>query len=90
MGESDNTDWVTIESYSSPGTYYSVNTKLLTCNCPHFYKKLHGLSLEDPHRLCKHLVKALTINGVPENLRQYKEDIDWFAQRNSAFTSADY
>lgn len=86
MHKSDNTEVIRIESDSNKGTYYSVNTKLLTCNCPHFYKKLRGLSLEDPHRLCKHLVKALTISGIPEHLKQYNEDIDWFAQHKSAFT----
>jgi hypothetical protein len=52
-----------------------------------FSKKLYGLPLENPHRLCKHLVKALTIKGIPEYLKQYSEDIHWFAKRNSAFTS---
>ncbi len=87
MDKSEITDMIVIESDSMPGEYYSVNTKLLTCSCPHFYKKLRGRPLEDPHRLCKHLIKALTINGIPEHLKQYKEDIEWFAKHNSAFTS---
>ncbi len=86
MDKSENTEMIRIESDSRRGTYYSVNTKLLTCSCPHFHKNLRGLSLEDPHRLCKHLVKALTIKGIPEHLKQYKDDIDWFAQHKSAFT----
>ncbi|HZV46789.1 MAG TPA: hypothetical protein VFG06_05530 [Thermodesulfovibrionales bacterium] len=87
MDKSDNTEVIAIESDSRPGAYYSVNMRLLTCSCPHFYKKLRGLSLNDPHSLCKHLVKALSINGIPEHLKQYRKDIDWFAQHNSAFTS---
>lgn len=87
MDKSENAEVIAIESDSRHGEFYTVNIKLLTCSCPHFYKKLHGLSLEDPHRLCKHLIKALTINGIPDHLKQYKEDIEWFAKHNSAFTS---
>lgn len=87
MDKSENEDIILITSDSNPDTCYSVNTKLLTCSCPHFFKKLRGISFDDPHRLCKHLIKALTINGIPDNLKQYKEDIEWFATHNSAFTS---
>jgi len=87
MDHSDNSEIISIESESKAEVYYYVNTTLLTCTCPYFLKKLHKLPLEDPHRLCKHLVKALTINGIPEYLKQYSEDIHWFAQHNSAFAS---
>lgn len=87
MTESDNSEIISIESDSRSGVYYSVNTVLLTCSCPHFFKKLHGRPLEDPQRLCKHLVKALALKGIPEYLKQYSDDIHWFAQRNAAFTN---
>lgn len=87
MNEKKAINTIIIESDSTPGEYYSVNTKSLICSCPHFLKKLHGLPIEDPHRLCKHLVKALMVNGIPEHLKQHKEDIEWFAKHNSAFTS---
>lgn len=90
MDKSENEDIILITSDSNPDSYYSVNTKLLTCSCPHFLKKLRGISFDDPHRLCKHLVKALTVNGIPEHLKQYRDDIDWFAQRNSAFTNKEH
>lgn len=86
MDKSENTEVTRIESDSRKGQYYSVNIKLLTCSCPHFYTKLRSFSLENPHRLCKHLVKALSIKGIPEQLKKYKEDIEWFAQHTSAFT----
>ena len=87
MDQSDNSEIISIESESRAGAYYSVNTTLLTCSCPHFFKKLHGRQLNDPQRLCKHLVKALTISGIPDYLKQYSEDIHWFAQHNAAFTT---
>lgn len=87
MNKSETKDTMMIESDSRRGEFYTVNIKSLACSCPHFHKKLSGLPLEDPHRLCKHLIKALTINGIPDHLKEYKEDIVWFADHNSAFTS---
>ena len=85
MNKSENTEIIKIESDSRKGQYYSVNIELLTCSCPHFYKKLRGFSLENPHRLCKHLVKALTTRGIPEQLKKYKEAREWVALHTSAF-----
>ena len=77
---------VNIESDSSPGTYYSVNTVLLTCTCPIFSRKLRGLAVDNPHRLCKHLTQAIFKNGIPDSLAQYKDEIKWFAQQKAGFT----
>lgn len=87
MDKSEVTNTIIVESDSRLGEFYSVNIRLLTCSCQYFCKKLHILSLEDPHRLCKHLVKALAVNSVPEYLKQYTEDIEWFAKHNASFTS---
>jgi len=75
-----------IESGSSPGTFYSVDTLSLTCSCPIFVKKLQALPLDNPHRLCKHLVQAIAKTGIPPFLTQYKTDIEWFAQQKATFT----
>ncbi len=87
MDKSEVANTIITESDSKPGNFYSVNIKSLTCSCPGFAMNLRVLSLEDPHRLCKHLIKALAVNGIPEYLKQYKEDIEWFAKHNAGFTS---
>lgn len=78
---------VSIQSETDSTKSYNINLKDLTCSCPHFYKKLHAVSIEDPHRLCKHLIRALHENGIPEHLKSYTEDILWFARHGVAFTS---
>jgi len=45
------------------------------------------LPLDDPHRLCKHLIKVLADKGVPDTFKAYEEDIKWFAKHNASFTS---
>jgi hypothetical protein len=79
-------DIVQIESDSNPGTFYSVNTTLLTCSCPIFSRKLKSLSIDNPHRLCKHLTQAISKIGIPDFLSQYKDEINWFAQQKATFT----
>jgi hypothetical protein len=83
------TNIILIESESSPDTFYSVNITSLTCSCPIFLKKLRVLPLNNPHRLCKHLVQAVTKTGIPPFLTQYKSDIEWFARQKASFTNRD-
>ena len=82
-----NKDIMLIESDSNPGQYYSVNTSVLTCTCPIFTRKLKSLDKTDPHRLCKHLVQAISKIGIPDYLSQYKDDIKWFAEKKASFTN---
>jgi hypothetical protein len=82
-----NKDIIMIESDSNPGQYYSVNTYVLTCTCPIFTRKLKSLDKNDPHRLCKHLVQAISKIGIPDYLSQYKDDIKWFAEKKASFTN---
>jgi hypothetical protein len=76
-----------IESDSEPGKFYVVDTKALTCTCAYHNRKLRMLPLDDPHRLCKHLIKVFADKRVPDTFKAYEEDIKWFAKHNASFTS---
>jgi hypothetical protein len=76
-----------IESDSEPGKFYVVDTTTLTCTCAYQNRKLRMLPLDDPHRLCKHLIKVFADKGVPATFKAYEEDIKWFAKHNASFTS---
>lgn len=86
----ENSQTVQIESESSPGTFYSVDTKSLSCTCPFFMRELTSLPLDDPHRLCKHLTQAIAKTGIPESLAQYQTDIEWFAQQKARFSDREF
>lgn len=78
---------VRIESDSEPGKFYEVDTTALTCTCAYQNRKLRMLSLDDPHRLCKHLIRVFADKGVPDAFKAHEEDIKWFAKHNASFTS---
>jgi hypothetical protein len=80
---------IRIESDSEPGKFYEVNPTLFTCSCPYHNRRLRMLPLDDPHRLCKHLVKLFADQGVPDIFKAYEEEIKWFAKHNASFTSRD-
>jgi hypothetical protein len=76
-----------VESDSEPGKFYVVDTTTLTCTCAYHNRKLRMLPLDDPHRLCKHLVRVFADKGVPDAFKAHEEDIKWFAKHNASFTS---
>jgi hypothetical protein len=76
-----------VESDSEPGKFYVVDTTTLTRTCAYYNSKLRMLPLDDPHRLCKHLIKTFADKGVPDTFKPYEEDIKWFAKHNASFTS---
>lgn len=63
-----------------------MNLTTFSCTCPHHSRKLRGLPLSDPHRLCKHLIQVLAVQGIPDIFKAYDEDIIWFAKHNASFT----
>jgi hypothetical protein len=82
----DKAKTILIESDSKPGDFYSVDLQSLSCTCPYFAKKLLNVSLDDPHRLCKHLTQALCKTDIPPFLERYATDIKWFGEHNAAFS----
>jgi len=75
-----------INSFSEPDKSYEVNATLITCTCPNFEEERQKFPLNDPRRLCKHLVKHfLKNNSLPANLCFYKDGIEWCAQYNRGF-----
>jgi len=78
---------IRIESESEPGKAYEVDLSDHTCTCIHYTKKLHRLAASDPHRLCKHLVAAMAHYEAFEGFEQFRDEILWFAQQKSAYSS---
>lgn len=78
---------IRIESESEPGKAYEVSLADHTCTCTHYAKKLYRLAASDPHRLCKHLVVAMADSNTFEGFEQFRDEILWFAQQKSAYSS---
>ena len=54
---------------------YETNLKNLTCSCEDWKQTKQEYPLDDPRRLCKHIINKLDINNLLNNLKYFKEDI---------------
>ena len=81
------TDMVQIESDSRPGAFYRVDLARRSCTCLQFQKRSNTFPINSPHRLCKHLIRAIVDNGIPADLKPYAADICWFAEHKGSFTT---
>lgn len=52
----------TVESSSTPGIYYTVDTDAITCTCPDFQSRKYRAKT-NPKRLCKHLIHEMNQQG---------------------------
>ena len=78
---------VLIESFTAPGTMYEVDIIQLRCSCSHWVLDLSSLHRGRPYRLCRHLVRALAREGVPQHLEKYTKQILWFAEAGTGYTT---
>ena len=73
------------ESLSNRGSYYKVDVDEVTCSCKYFQISLKKYPPEDPHRLCKHLIQALTEKGIPSALISFESEIRQRAMLGQSF-----
>ena len=83
-------DEIFLESMSRSGSFYNISIAAQTCTCRYFNIKLKHYPLNDPRRLCKHLVKVLAKNGIPETLHTFKNDILLRASQGQGYIPAEY
>jgi hypothetical protein len=83
---------IIVESFSDPGKTYTVNINNLSCSCPDYGENRSKFSLDDPRRLCKHLMETLAKGkNVPSSVAPIKQIIDRFArQRHKGFPIYDH
>jgi len=73
------------ESLSNRGAYYKVDFDETSCSCKYFQITLKKYSIDDPRRLCKHLIQAFMEKGIPESLQPFKDEIKQRAIRGQSF-----
>lgn len=77
---------ISIESFTEPNKYYSVDINKLTCTCPDFKETCFSYPIEDLRRLCKHLVKTLAKEeNLPVTIMPYKELIRKLAHSHNKY-----
>ncbi len=77
---------IKVQSFSHKNIYYEINLKSLTCSCFSFLVNHSMYSINDPRRLCKHLIKIFSEkNSLPSYLNFYKSEIQLLAEKGTSF-----
>lgn len=64
---------------------YETDINNLTCTCKNWTLLRSQFPIDDPRRLCKHLIKKIDINKMDSNLNRYKYEIEFYKNKNSGF-----
>lgn len=65
---------------------YNTDTKMLTCSCKDWEETRSIYSMDDPRRLCKHIINKLDINNLPLQIKTFKESIEFYQNKEYGFT----
>lgn len=65
---------------------YDTDIKKLTCSCPDWIKKRNNYPLDNPKRLCKHIINKLDVANLPESIKHFKASIEVYREKEIGFT----
>ena len=64
---------------------YKTDITELTCSCLDWTEIRMEYSRNDPRRLCKHIINKLDINNLPNSIKKFKEDIEFYQEQEWGF-----
>ena len=64
---------------------YDTDTKKLTCTCKDWTESRKEFSLNDPRRLCKHIINQLDINNLPNEIKRFKTSIKFYQEKEKGY-----
>lgn len=64
---------------------YNTNITELTCSCKDWAEVRSSYAMDDPRRLCKHIINKLDVNNLPNNLKYFKEDLEFYKDNEKGF-----
>ena len=64
---------------------YNTDTKKLTCSCKDWTESRKEFSLNDPRRLCKHIINQLDINNLPNDIKRFKTSITFYQENQKGY-----
>ncbi len=75
-----------IESFNQDDKYYEIDLRGIFCSCSNFKEDRQQFSLDDPRRLCKHLIAALNrCADFPQHFCRYKKYLKILGRYNKSF-----
>ena len=64
---------------------YKTNINDLTCSCLDWIETRKDYPIEDPRRLCKHIINKLDLENLPEELLYFKNSISYYQEQEWGF-----
>lgn len=64
---------------------YDTNILKLTCSCPDWQETRMQYPLNDPRRLCKHIINLLNVDDLPHSINKFKESIKFYQEKEWGF-----
>lgn len=77
-------DMYIINHQGTKGTY-NIKLKELTCTCSDWKEVRFKFEVNNPKRLCKHLLMYLDIENLPEELKTFKSDLIFYKENKKGF-----
>ena len=65
---------------------YNTNLENQTCTCLDWKETRQEFKLNDPRRLCKHIINKLDINNLPTELKYFIESLEYYQKNQKSFT----
>ena len=65
---------------------YNTDSKNQTCTCLDWKETRQEFKLNDPRRLCKHIVCKLNIDNLPTKLKYFKKSLEYYQKNQKGFT----
>lgn len=65
---------------------YDTNMRNLTCSCPDWIETRDSYLINDPRRLCKHIINKLDLDNLPDELKYFKESLEYYKSKEKGFT----
>jgi hypothetical protein len=66
---------------------YDTSIKKLTCSCKYWEETRSSCEMDNPRRLCKHIINKLDIVNLPNNLKYFKEDLEFYKEKDEILRS---
>lgn len=65
---------------------YNTDIINLTCSCSDWLETRDSYLVNDPRRLCKHIINKLDIDNLPNELKYFKESLVYYQENEKGFT----
>jgi len=64
---------------------YDTDTEKLTCTCKDWEEVRSNYVIDDPRRLCKHIINKLDTDNLSKTLNYFREDIEFYKSKEKGF-----